>query len=94
VNIRFEAVCMAQPRAVLDQLYADQRAEHAAVRGCIHQLEQDPYPPTSEREPLYLLGSLLDPEAFVCGHWRISFHVEDDAFVVIDWLAQIDRGRV
>jgi hypothetical protein len=94
VNIRFEAVYLAQPRVVLERLYMNRRAEYAAVQECISRLEHDPFPPASEREPLYLLGQLLDPESFVCGDWRVCFHVEDDAFVVIEWLAQVGRGRV
>jgi len=37
-----------------------------------------------------LLGVMLDPAAFVCGAWRISFHVEDGAFVIIERLLQVD----
>jgi len=93
VNIRFEAVLETQAERVLEHLRQTAPAEWQALLECITRLEQDPYPPPSQRAPVHLLGVLLDPAAFVCGAWRISFHVEDAAFVVVRWLVQVDPRR-
>lgn len=88
MNIHFEA--LLEPAAVwaLDRLRATSPADYTALGRCISALERNPYPPPFLRAPLVIPGGVTDPHALACGRWRISYHVEDDAFVVIERLGR------
>jgi hypothetical protein len=85
VSVLFEAVYSDRVQWVLDRV---ESADYDLLRRCILALEQDPYPPASQRAPLVIPGQRTYPDSFRCEGWRIAFHVEDDAFVIID-----DVGR-
>ncbi len=88
VNTRFEAFLGPTANWALDRLRSVAPTEYAHVVRCIAELEYDPYPPASRRAPLVIPGRVMYSDAYRCGDWRVAFHVEDDAFVIVD-----DVGR-
>jgi hypothetical protein len=86
VNIQFEAYLTDIARWQLDRMRVSLPADHARVVRCIAQLERNPFPPPALLGPLVVPGRIVYAEAYRCHGWRIAFHVEDDAFVVIEEL--------
>ncbi len=81
----FEAVYSDRARWILDHVDA---VTYETLRACVLALERTPFPPPSLRAPLVIPGQRTYPDAYRCRTWLIAFHVEDDAFIVID-----DVGR-
>jgi len=88
VNIRFEALLTDRARWQLERLRHTLPVDYSHIVRCIAQLEGDPFPPPALLGPLVIPGQRVYAEAYRCRGWRIAFHVEDDAFLVID-----DIGR-